>query len=460
MKRTILMAIVAMVPFVSSPLETEAQEPPLRPSLRDQWAHSPHARSMDTEDERERMNTPGCARCHTAQGFHHETLDGLPSAAPYPEAEGITCRACHLDGEGRGVGPLRVEDPAETCRGCHDELVTNRPNDLSWCSQWGIFEGAGGIETPGRGYPSATHSELGAGCVSCHMAGAGDGADPLAVGSHTFRVRTKGVEPEIFNLGPCLECHAGMTVEDVNASQLEVRGLLQEVASLLPRKAVAGAPHQQEPRFPADESLTPTQARAAYNYWLVAKDGSFGVHNPAYTRALLQGTLVELREGRSDAAPQPFPDAHPIDHLIWAVPDLSEGKRIIGELAQELGLEAVGPSPGERRTPDGTLVRWSHVDFLGHDFGQFLPFAINWLDSVHPSKTAPEGPVLRRVVVEHPRADELRRLYQGLGIQALVVQAVEPRIVVDYDSPNGPFSLTSGQSLLAYYEARRVGNIR
>ena len=142
--------------------------------------------------------------------------------------------------------------------------------------------------------------------------------------------------------------------------------------------------------------------------------------------------------------------------FAFAVPDLEE----IAERARELGLEVVGPSPGERRTPDGTLIRWSHVDFLGHDFGQFLPFAINWLDSVHPSETAPSGPILERVVVEHPRAEELRRLYEALGIQGTVVQAAEPRIVVDFMSPTGPFTLTSGNSLLAYYEARRVGNIR
>jgi len=149
-------------------------------------------------------------------------------------------------------------------------------------------------------------------------------------------------------------------------------------------------------------------------------------------------------------------DAPEIDMFAFSAPDLEA----IAERGRALGLEVVGPSPGERMTPDGILIRWSHVDFLGHDFGQFLPFALNWLDSVHPSQTSPPGPVLLRVVVEHPRADELRRLYEGLGIDATVVQAPEPRIVVDYDSPNGPFSLTSGQSLLAYYEARRVGNIR
>ena len=67
----------------------EAQES--RDLIQKQWAGSMHAGSMDTPEERERMNQPGCAHCHTAQGYRREILGGEPSAAPYENASGITC---------------------------------------------------------------------------------------------------------------------------------------------------------------------------------------------------------------------------------------------------------------------------------------------------------------------------------------------------------------------------------
>lgn len=263
--------------------------------IRDQWQHSPHAGSMDTPDEVVRMNQPGCARCHTAQGYQREILNGEDSGAPYADPIGITCVTCHSPGsEDRGVGPLRAGAARDACRGCHDEVVANRSDYLSWCSQWGIFEGTGGAEIPGVAYPGSGHSEMEAGCISCHMASAGEGLDPLAVGGHTFRVKTKGESPAVFNDGPCQPCHEGMTSDQLESSQGGVQLLLDSLAARLPQKPHPTDPSATEPKYPADQSLSEVQTRAAYNYWLVQKDGSLGVHNPRYARALLEASLSEL----------------------------------------------------------------------------------------------------------------------------------------------------------------------
>lgn len=267
-------------------------------SIRAQWQNSPHAGSMDTPEEATRMNQAGCARCHTAQGYHREILEGRSSAAPYPDPVGLTCITCHLEGSEAGrVGPLRAGEPREACRGCHDEVVVNRPDELSWCSQWGIFDGTGGREVPGRDYPGSAHTDLESGCVSCHMAAAGEGLDPLAVGGHTFRVKTKGEAPAVLNARTCRPCHAGMSIERLGDSQARVRELLDSLGALLPQKPSPTEPDATEPRYPSDPSLTAAQARASYNYWLVQKDGSLGVHNPRYTRALLEASIEELGSG-------------------------------------------------------------------------------------------------------------------------------------------------------------------
>lgn len=265
-------------------------------SITAQWQTSPHAGSMDTPEEAARMNQAGCARCHTAQGYHREILGGQASAAPYADPVGLTCITCHLEGSEEGrVGPLRTGEAREACRGCHDEVVINRPDELSWCSQWGIFDGTGGSEAPGRDYPGSAHTELESGCVSCHMAAAGEGLDPLAVGGHTFRVKTKGEDPAVLNARPCQPCHAGMAIDRLEESQARVRNLLADLGALLPQKPHPTDPDATEPKYPSDPSLTPVQARASYNYWLVQKDGSLGVHNPRYTRALLEASIEELR---------------------------------------------------------------------------------------------------------------------------------------------------------------------
>jgi hypothetical protein len=109
-------------------------------------------------------------------------------------------------------------------------------------------------------------------------------------------VKTKGDLHPDFNRGPCLSCHKLMTREILDESQGQVRAMLEALAALLPQRPDPENPEGAAPRFPADPTLSEGQARAAYNYWLVQKDGSLGVHNPAYTRSLLEWTINELKE--------------------------------------------------------------------------------------------------------------------------------------------------------------------
>jgi hypothetical protein len=149
-------------------------------------------------------------------------------------------------------------------------------------------------------------------------------------------------------------------------------------------------------------------------------------------------------------------DGPEVDMFAYSTTDLEAA----AEAGRKLGLSVVGPTPGERMTPDGVHIKWSHVDFLGHDFGQFIPFAINWLDSPHPSTTSPKGAVIDGVTVEHPRADELRKIYEALGVPAEVVQGEDPVIIVHMSSEKNAFEVRSGKSLLEYYRARSDSNIK
>ncbi|MGI9260611.1 MAG: VOC family protein [Woeseiaceae bacterium] len=198
-----------------------------------------------------------------------------------------------------------------------------------------------------------------------------------------------------------------------------------------------------------------------------------GIHPGRGTRNKLigAGDNMYLEVIAPDPAQMPLdPDANPVqafadriskmdgpevDMYAYASSDLE----YMAEAGRKLGLQVVGPTPGQRRTPGGELIRWSHVDFVGHGFGQFIPFAINWLDSPHPSTTSPGGAVIEGITVQHPRADELRRIYEGLRIPAKVIQGDEPVIIVHMRSDKGAFELRSGNSLFDYYAARSGDNI-
>ena len=268
----------------------------------EQWHHSSHARSGDSPEELQRMNTADCAHCHTAQGYWEVFLAGKESGAPYENVTGLTCRTCHSsDSETGQPGALRVGDVNRACDGCHDLIVINHAEELSWCSQGSVYQGQGSAAFAGRDVASSAHSKLPKSCVSCHMAPPAEGIDPHAVSGHTFRVMTKGDSPRVFNSRACVECHPGITLAMVQKSQAEVKAMLDILEDLLPKKIIPSEDeHRMLPRLPRDPTLSDVEAKASFNYWMVIKDGSFGVHNPGYTRDLSKDSIEALRREKTE----------------------------------------------------------------------------------------------------------------------------------------------------------------
>ncbi|MDJ0762793.1 MAG: cytochrome c3 family protein [Myxococcota bacterium] len=268
---------------------------PKRWQIKRQWRLSAHADSMNTKKERIRMNTPECAHCHTAQGYWHEILDRGISEAPYKKAVGITCIACHETEKGRATPALRVGDVASACSGCHDILVKNDESLFSSCPQGSMLKGKAGAQLGRKNYRIGAHSQIEKKCAGCHMAPPPKGEH--RVGGHTFRVISKGKGPRIFNPTGCVACHDDITYEWVKQSQEEVKALIKTLEKLLPIHH-SEDPEKTEPRpkYPQDPSLTPIQSQAAFNYWEVVKDGTFGVHNPVYIRDLLNASIRALKK--------------------------------------------------------------------------------------------------------------------------------------------------------------------
>ena len=105
--------------------------------------------------------------------------------------------------------------------------------------------------------------------------------------------------------------------------------------------------------------------------------------------------------------------------------------------AEATGLTTVGPAAGSRETPDGVLLSWNGLYLLGHDYGDQVPFYIDWGETPHPSDTSARGLKLISLRAVHPDPDGLAAVYAGLGLPVTVVAGPAPGFELRIDTPNG-----------------------
>ncbi len=270
----------------------------------------------------------GCSNCHSGSGFL-AYLNG-DSAVPTPEA--ITCATCH-DPHNNAEGNHQLRTTADIvlsngevvkdggygklCMTCHkgrrnsEDYTTN----FSYSSHFGphysiqtdVLMGKNMV-TFGKKLPSSPHGQaVENACVGCHMSPAhvDDSGNVILAGGHSFSV----VFPDgTDNVAACTDCHGevasfdekkyyynGMADHDGDGKeeglQHEVEGMLHDLAMMLPPMDTATVDMSGKYEYSI------VQAKAAYNYFVVEEDRSFGVHNPALTVALLKVTIEALKYG-------------------------------------------------------------------------------------------------------------------------------------------------------------------
>ena len=242
---------------------------------------------------------------------------GLPiySNNPVPFVTSITCTTCHdthksfdFENDGNDLA-LRAIDPvtlitdatvidygdgSNTCINCHQprrefENSPSAPAGMFFVSSshWGphhgpqatLLEGIQGVLIAGtEAYPgigSAAH-RTGSTCVSCHMGATSDGTDGL----HTM-IPTENA---------CISCHTNGIPPDtfLDADMATLGGLLI-TAGILEIDEDDGSIHPVRGNFPIQE------AEAAWNYLFILEDGSKGVHNPEYAKALIKNSIQALQ---------------------------------------------------------------------------------------------------------------------------------------------------------------------
>ena len=230
-----------------------------------------------------------------------QTPDQVEAGDPHPTRQ--DCRACHQIHTTFTSADfaLATTDPValfategvtfdggegNLCANCHQarrgfpEAVDGMITDIT--SHWGPHHGPQssmlmGVAGAGaEGSPSAHAQMVENTCVTCHLGESG---------SHTF-------EPDV---ATCQGCHSGAESFDINGVQTEVQTQLDELgtklvaAGVLSDITVDGHPTVTE----APENV----AMALFNWIYIAhEDKSLGVHNPAYTQALLDAAFAALEQ--------------------------------------------------------------------------------------------------------------------------------------------------------------------
>ena len=133
-----------------------------------------------------------------------------------------------------------------------------------------------------------------------------DSARVRKVGGHTLRMRDFGADqiPEtsddLLNIAVCQGCHSGLNSFDRNGVQTEVKGLLTQLSNLLkgnnhgflpPNKPGNCNRCHKGGTVPFLNDSNSVLENAYTNYKLFLHDRSYGIHNPGYTKKLLQDSI-------------------------------------------------------------------------------------------------------------------------------------------------------------------------
>lgn len=241
-----------------------------------EWQESKHATAIDARDLSTHFETE-CLRCHSADYIF---ADSIPEdATPFDFEYGITCVVCHDPHLNENEYQLRAP-VKELCGQCHTSEDAS-PGDSVHHSTVEMLEGSGGYEYAFGTYNNSYHTQLDESCVACHMYTAPfveEGTPALS--GHTW-------EPQI---DACKECHPTLETFDRDGKQTEIMDLLAEL--------------QAELDLATDEDkLTASYANAKFNADFVEAEGSHGIHNYRYAKALLEDSIGDFVPGGEPPIP-------------------------------------------------------------------------------------------------------------------------------------------------------------
>lgn len=278
-----------------------------------QWETSLHGSGMTFE-----RNGASCANCHTSEGYTERITTGtFEISEDIQNPSPINCRTCHSihdtytssDWALTSSEPVTLELTGDVydlgnsnlCATCHQprtsyEIPLAGGGDIEITStrfgphhgtQSSMIAGVGGYGDEYTG--SNIHYEnVDSGCITCHMT---DTAYGKQAGGHTMNITYEYHGSTSEYLEGCIACHEDIESFDRDGLQTEVEEMLEEVHVLL----VAQGLIDGESGSGLTGTFTSEQVGALWNYKTVEEDRSMGVHNPKFTKFLLETALDALK---------------------------------------------------------------------------------------------------------------------------------------------------------------------
>jgi predicted CXXCH cytochrome family protein len=247
-----------------------------------EWLLSSHTNALESAQASEYFEA-ACLQCHSVAQIRAEYLvdEGWvdddefdPLSLLDTHGFGITCASCHNPHEEDNAVYLREEEPVALCVACHSDTDVTEGIHHPVVEMYEGQELVADVEPVPGAHASA---EDGPTCNTCHMQTIDTKNGPRS--SHTFHPVSPAGAADIADLqDACTTCHT-----DVQ-NPVEMQGLIDNVqANVETRLATL--------RDAMDEN-TPEWVQQSVA--AVEGDGSLGVHNYAYTNALLGAAEAEL----------------------------------------------------------------------------------------------------------------------------------------------------------------------
>lgn len=267
---------------------------------------------------------PGCFTCHSphAKGDFivrkttainvKSFVAGVPDLS-FNVGSSNTCVTCHRTRETSPMSP--IPDPTKTAA-TDSIVITSSRFYPHYGVQGQILLGKGGFEFAGYTYPSSYHTTMANAkniqCVDCHMASPTVIVDGKpAAGGHTLKVKYYSSSTDTIgsaNVAGCRAsgCHTDITANTMSmtsfkayrSAQADIAKGLDTLRALLIQKgwlvastdlanASTSKPLVIKPAF---------RAGALFNYFFIEHEGSHGIHNTKYAKAILDASIAEMKK--------------------------------------------------------------------------------------------------------------------------------------------------------------------
>lgn len=286
-----------------------------------EWINSGHANALKALQSSSDA-ADACLGCHSAD-YVAAASSGTNVVSPTLKTAqfGITCQVCHAPHQTstKPFDSLLRNESYQLCVSCHNDTRSGKnplkPGDTAHNPMQEMYEGKGALDVEGSPSPHfATLKTGGPTCTSCHMPGTATSADAGDIATHDWKIIMPGsAQPDEPNA--CSACHtnpdSGVTLQldaaalqqMIDSRQTEIKDSIDTLTKQL--KDLKSAHADWDPKAVEKSAQQASYEKALTNVSFVEAEGSYGIHNYAYAKAVLAQADEQLKAAAATPTPAP-----------------------------------------------------------------------------------------------------------------------------------------------------------